>query len=234
MEIYISRITDISNSVIHDLCSLIDDSQSERIMSFIDRKDAIRTLVGDLLIRSIFTEKHDMKKENIIFRRNAYGKPFIISNFDFHYNLSHSGDYVVCAIDDSPIGIDIEEIRNLEHELLSRNYFSESEYNFIKNDDDYVALNNFYTIWTLKESYVKCEGDGLSIPLDSFSIEIDKISNVKIYKNNQRLNAWLKLFSLESDYKMAVCSFHKKISDTIINIDMEYLISQFLSHNNLR
>lgn len=143
MKIYISKIKDIPNNLMYNLTSFVDNKQQKRIKNFVFKNDAIRTLIGDLLVRSIFSEEYKVKREDIVITRNAYGKTFIHANSNFYYNLSHSGDYVVCAIDKYPIGVDIEQITDIEYELLSKQYFSESEYSFIKNDKDCDDLNNF-------------------------------------------------------------------------------------------
>ena len=51
------------------------------------------------------------------FEKNQYGKPYLSEHPDFYFNISHSGEYVLCAIDNNPIGVDIEEVvRAIEYE----------------------------------------------------------------------------------------------------------------------
>nr|WP_084787523.1 hypothetical protein [Anaerobacillus alkalidiazotrophicus] len=44
----------------------------------------------------------------------------------FHFNVSHSGNWVVCATDNQPIGIDIEEIKPIDFQIVY-SFFSETE-----------------------------------------------------------------------------------------------------------
>ncbi len=99
---------------------------------------------------------------------NDFGRPFIDSDIDF--NISHSGDYVVCAVGtrrrrvptDERVGIDIEKIRPI---VLSdfKNYMTSQEWESIEASDR--QYDRFYEHWTMKESVIKAEGRGLSIPL---------------------------------------------------------------------
>ncbi len=82
------------------------------------------------------------------------------------FSLSHSGNYAVCAISDGKeeeIGADIERHKKIERDIAGH-FFCEGENRRIKTDED------FYSIWTLKESFIKAVGKGLAIPLNSFEV----------------------------------------------------------------
>lgn len=89
------------------------------------------------------------------------GKPYI-SHVSWHYNLSHSGDYVALAISDAPVGIDIQEKRPYTDSLVKR-FFSEAEaaaYESLLPATDRETL--FFTLWCRKEAYGKLLGTGLT------------------------------------------------------------------------
>lgn len=92
---------------------------------------------------------------------NSYGKPFIDQNIFF--NLSHSGQIVICAFFKEEIGIDIEEIKEIEIETFGKIFTSE-EKDYLKKSCN--PTNDFFRFWTIKESVIKAVGKGLSIPLD--------------------------------------------------------------------
>jgi 4'-phosphopantetheinyl transferase len=73
---------------------------------------------------------------------------------NIHFNISHSANYVACAIADSPVGIDIEGRRKVNSAVAKR-YFTDEEIESIHSDDD------FFKIWTFKEALGKYTGDGL-------------------------------------------------------------------------
>lgn len=224
MEIYVVKIADISEEMFDRLCLLIDIEKKCRIEKFLQKKDKLRTLIAEILLRTIIIEKLSISNKHIIFGKNQYGKPYLAGHPNFQFNISHSGDFVVCAIDSEPIGIDTEQIKSIEYEEIAKRFFSASEFDYITKGDIGNQLSKFYEIWTLKESYVKCCGKGLSMPLNSFSIDIDQYGHIKVPGNNEYA---LKSFDIEPEYKMSICSLNKEIANGIITLEQNCLIKSY-------
>ncbi len=101
---------------------------------------------------------------------NEYGKPFYKEYPDIHFSISHSGTKVMCVISDKEVGCDVERIKNRNHDIAKR-FFTTDEYSLIQSQpSEEERVNMFFRIWTLKESFVKCIGTGLSTELNTFSI----------------------------------------------------------------
>lgn len=228
MEIYAVKISDISEEKLNELCLLIDSEKKYKVEKFVNKKDKIRTVIGEILIRTIILKNLESDNKYIRFNKNQYGKPYLKEYPNFNFNISHSGDYVLCAIDDKPIGVDVEEVKYIECEEIAKNFFTKNEFNYIVEQDLKFQLDRFYEIWTLKESYIKCCGQGLSIPLKSFSIEADQYENIKVISNNEYKEPTFKLFDIELGYKVAVCSLNKEISNNVIRLDQSCLISKYI------
>lgn len=228
MKIYAVRILDISEEKLNKFCLLIDSEKKCKIEKFINKKDKVRALIGEILIRTIIAEEFGIGNKYIKFEKNQYGKPYLKEYPKFNFNISHSGDFVLCAIDDKPIGIDIEEVKCIEYEEIAKSFFTISEFNYIIKNDSDICLSKFYEIWTLKESYIKCCGQGLSIPLKAFSIDIDEYENIKVIIDNEHNEYTFKRFSMGLDYKIAICSLNKEISNNIIKVDQNSLINKYL------
>ncbi|MCJ8173433.1 4'-phosphopantetheinyl transferase family protein [Clostridium botulinum] len=231
MEIYAVKISDINEEKLNELCLLIDSEKKYKVEKFVNKKDKIRTLIGEILIRTIIVEKIKIGNKHIKFKKNQYGKPYVKEYPNFNFNISHSGEYVLCAVDNKSIGIDVEEVKHIECEEIAKNFFTIKEFDYIANHDLKFQLDRFYEIWTLKESYIKCCGQGLSISLKSFSIEVDQYENIKVISNNKYKEHTFKLFDIELSYKVAVCSLNKEISNNIIKLDQNCLISKYIEFN---
>lgn len=227
MKIYAVKILDISEEKLDKLCFLIDSEKKCKIKKFINKKDKVRTLIGEILIRTIIVEELDISNKYIKFEKNQYGKPYLKEHQKFNFNISHSGEYVLCVIDNKLIGIDVEEVKHIEYEEIAKSFFSISEFDYIIKNDSKIRLSKFYEIWTLKESYIKCCGQGLTIPLKSFSIDIDKYENIKVITDIEHNEYIFKRFDMELNYKIAVCSLSKEISNNIIMINQNNLINKY-------
>ena len=83
------------------------------------------------------------------------GKPYV-KDCSYHFNLSHSGDYLLLAVGDTPVGADIEKITKIRPKTVEK-YFSQSEQERVKKN----GSKDFFEIWTKKESYVKYTGEGM-------------------------------------------------------------------------
>ncbi len=97
------------------------------------------------------------------------GKPWLPRCPGLHFSLSHSGAFAMCAAADKPVGCDIQLAAPRSLRIAER-YFTQAERERIRAQETEEARQAmFYRIWTLKESFVKCLGLGLRLPLDSFS-----------------------------------------------------------------
>ena len=102
--------------------------------------------------------KHILKKYYSIESEVLYtaqGKPYLEKG-EKHFSISHSGEMVIMAFSDSPVGIDIELIKNRDYQKISQKYFIEQEQSRIS------SLESFLVVWTKKESFLKYTGDGLA------------------------------------------------------------------------
>jgi 4'-phosphopantetheinyl transferase len=90
------------------------------------------------------------------------------------FNLSHSEDVAVCAFGwNRNIGVDVEKIRQIDHEEIARLYFSASEIHALASLPPEKRPAGFFSCWTRKEAYVKAVGGGLEIALGSFDVSLE-------------------------------------------------------------
>ena len=90
---------------------------------------------------------------------NEYGKPYLGNNLFF--NMSHSNNITACIISDKEVGIDIEKIKY--NEKVAKRVLTKEEMKILNNSNNKAEM--FTIFWTIKESYVKLLGIGISYGL---------------------------------------------------------------------
>lgn len=93
------------------------------------------------------------------------GKPFLKGHPGIHFSLSHCRCGVLCAIDDKPVGCDIEAVPDRIDEALCRLCLSENEMAAVAASD--APRVRFTEFWTRKEAVLKMTGEGISDNLPS-------------------------------------------------------------------
>lgn len=170
--------------------------------------------------------KLDKKKAQSIGAWSVYAQmtKFYGLRDDAVYNLSHSGDYVLCSVCTKEqahaqrvrVGCDIEKVRDRGLNL-AKHFFCESEYQQIfRQPDEEKQKEFFYRYWVLKESFMKATRKGLALPLDSFEIALgtppvlirqpEEFSEEYHYMETQLENG---------EYRVAVCSTEQEIDTEI-------------------
>lgn len=160
------HIADIfNNKIIQLLISTFSDLE-QHCFNSIQNKDAQkRTLFGRIILKSISARLGIARSELVTL--TGWGKPVFASENGFDFNISHSGDLVVCCFTkDACVGIDIELNRPLQIETY-KNYFDSQEWQLIKKSETPVAT--FFKLWVRKEAVIKADGRGIGIDLSSFN-----------------------------------------------------------------
>src|SRR5262249_55611337 len=129
------------------------------------------------------------------FRITAEGKPELLGNYDVRFNLSHSEGVAVLAVTRNRlVGIDVERIRqDVEEFELADRFFAASESEWFRSHPASEHIPAFFTCWTAKEAYLKARGEGLTLPLDSFSIIPSPDSQalqLKVFNNPEEAKRW--------------------------------------------
>jgi 4'-phosphopantetheinyl transferase len=123
---------------------------------------------------------------------DTFGKPWLASNPDMNFNISHSGDITLVAIASGQrVGVDVE---HCQRDFLSSvsSEFTPEENSWIKSDP-----NRLLKLWTRKEAALKAEGRGLQH--DPGAIEV-LTSPVKVGD----VNFFWKDLDIEANYTGAV------------------------------
>lgn len=219
LEIYCLNINEaISDETFNELKRNISFERLNKVDALYFEADKKRSVYGESLVRYLARKYNRLDLEQqIVFKYNKFGKPYFESGSSYYFNLAHSGDWLVCAWSSKEVGIDIEQVTpdNFDMDVV-RHFFSQGEYQKInsqKNKNNQICL--FYEYWTLKESYLKLLGKGLSIDLKtiSFSKPINLLNQEQgIVKFYQKL--------LDENHQLALCSYYQYCSEIIyLNIN---------------
>jgi len=141
---------------------LLPADRRARIHGFRQPADALRSLLGELLVRSLIGERLGPDVARAPFARGPHGKPRVAGHADVHFNLSHSGDWAVCAVDSQPIGVDVERIVPLTPADLGA-ALSPAERAYLDGLAAAARPVALFRLWTLKESHTKALGLGLAL-----------------------------------------------------------------------
>jgi len=115
--------------------------------------------------------------EAVEFEFGKQNKPKLKDYPHIFFNLSHSKNSAACVVAGNEVGIDIQKIKQVKTELAKRVLTKDEYSKFLSaaEPNDY-----FCEIWTVKESYLKNKGDGITKELRDISA--DSIDGLKIFK----------------------------------------------------
>jgi 4'-phosphopantetheinyl transferase len=159
---------DLTGGEYSALLACTGPEKQERIRHCRSYRAAQNTLLGDILVRREIGNRTGTPQEKLVFYTNQYGKPFY--DDAIYFNISHSGNVIAVVLDSVSVGIDIETMAPATgKDRIMERFFTPEERSYCTASAD-ESCKRFYEIWTKKEAYIKKEGKGLSIPLQSFNV----------------------------------------------------------------
>ena len=193
MKIYKLRLCEITESELNLWFDTMCSERKDEVKKLLNTSKRACKIAADRLCKTAISEFCGCRHEDITIKKDGLGKPFA-ENLPVFFSISHSGDFVVCAVSDNEIGIDIEKIRPIN--LKAAEKFA------TKKETDYInsASNGFFEIWTLKEAYFKCIGTGLGTDIKNVSFEI---SPNEIICSNMEYKC--SFADIEREYICSVC-----------------------------
>lgn len=164
-----------------------------------------QSLGVELLLMKALQEKYPNIHFPVHILKSEEGKPYL-TDLPVHFSLSHSGVYSACVIADEPIGLDIQMDRDF-HPGVSRRCFTPEEMDILLKcpSKDYA----FSMLWSLKESYLKALGTGLSKSMQSVSVEFHVSSPLA---KCEGAHFW---HTYEGECHFSVCVLGRKALDSV-------------------
>ncbi|MBO5883411.1 MAG: 4'-phosphopantetheinyl transferase superfamily protein [Clostridia bacterium] len=182
--------------------------------------DKIRSVGASLLLEYALGK---MGISNFRYGYGDKGKPFLVDRDDICFNISHSGDRVMCAVSSYPVGCDVERINDVS-EALEKKVLTVSE------REQCAVSNNrkkmFFRFWTSKESFVKAVGDGMALSLLETEIVWGEGSNRVRAPKFADKEYYVKEYFGDDGYCYACCSADEELPTEPFVLEVEKILEE--------
>lgn len=219
MKIYAVKMenSELDESVILEL---LDKQRREKINKIRPNQDRLRSIYAGLLLRYAFLKNGYNQKDwdNVDIIKGEFGKPYINNYKSFNYSLSHSGKYIVCAVANTEVGVDIQEIKDCKIQVAKR-FFAHEEYErLLKEADIEKQRLMFYKLWTCKESYAKLTGRGIGGGISEYIVDEN-------FQSIGEEHALIQIYENIDDYIVCGCAWNEQFPGQLKFVSGDKLIS---------
>jgi 4'-phosphopantetheinyl transferase len=158
---------DVPPAVLSSYAALLNAAEAERAARFVSELHRNRFIVSRGVLRTLLGDYTGTDSASIGMEFSEHGKPSLPGDTALHFNVSHSAGLLALAFAPMPVGVDPDALE------IAERFFSPAEIELLKACPEQNRTEAFFTCWTRKEAYIKARGEGLSIPLSSFSVSLD-------------------------------------------------------------
>lgn len=167
MELFWYDIRQMDDAAYRAALAQMSTARQKRVKKIAMEDDRKRTVAAELLARRAVGEKLGIAPEKVTILLDENGKPYVQGN-PVYISLSHSGNWAVCAMDQKPVGVDVEVIRGVQEQFIARVCSAEEQRYIRYGDAGY--LQRFWECWTAKEALFKLTEKGPLLALSAFSL----------------------------------------------------------------
>lgn len=191
------------------LCQ-ISSRRRREVMKYL-RADDRKRCVGAGILLSKILPSYGENPEKITY--GPEGKPLAKN---IHFNLSHSGNLVICAVGERAVGCDIEKTEK-EPEGVAEHFFHQNEARYLQKFQEPERSKMFFRLWTWKESYVKMTGEGLKLPLQAFEI-LPEGEKIRVRRRGEMLPCHIMEYNVPG-YQISVCAEEEEFARCVNYMD---------------
>jgi 4'-phosphopantetheinyl transferase len=177
-EVHVWRFSlDQSPAVGSALWMTLSSDEQDRADRFHFEKHRQHFVIGRGGLRAILSRYVSLRPEQLRFSYSRFGKPALADDAEgetLRFNLSHAETVALCAVTcRREVGIDVEYLRpDFASMEIAERFFSAAETQKLRGLSAEAQPSAFFNCWTRKEAYIKALGEGLSHPLDSFTVSL--------------------------------------------------------------
>jgi 4'-phosphopantetheinyl transferase len=186
------------------LAAVLDAEEQKRGLSYGLGYDRQRFVLSHGLLRLLLGKYLRIEPKDIVFARGENNKPFVnnAGATGIHFNIAHSGDWILIAISGSNVGVDVEYIdEHFNYTEVLPMCFNFDDISFIQNSENAKAA--FYLYWTRKEALIKATGRGIDNELSAIPClngEYNVAPNILSSTQNWRVSS----FEVAGNYIVAI------------------------------
>ena len=108
----LEHIDQLNTDAVLSLLPRLSEARRARVQSVSHVPSKLRSILAELLLRQALWEEYGLTELPRI-ETGEKGKPFFPDHPELHFNLSHCQTAAACALDASPVGVDVQELRPL-------------------------------------------------------------------------------------------------------------------------
>lgn len=149
--------------------SAVSPYRQQKIALLKNEKEKRRSLGAAFALNAALSH-HGLCERNMEYILGDQGKPVLRDYPGLHFSLSHSGDYAICSLGELEVGCDIERIRPDKMRVADRFYTEEEKRWLYQAKGMEEQESRLFQLWTMKESFLKVTGRGMSLPLRDFTV----------------------------------------------------------------
>ena len=212
VNVYVMNVRNLPDPEKHwEVMDGLWEERKQKILRYKNAANRKQSLGAGILLRYVL-QLHEVPVEELKYGPN--GKPELES---ICFNLSHSADLVMCAVGEDAVGCDVEKIGSAR-EGVARRFFTENEVQYLDALRGVKRREEFFRLWTLKESYMKMTGEGLSLGLNRLEFVLGE--TIQVYRDGVLWNCNVKEYNLQG-YKLAVCAVEEDLAETVQYVEPE-------------
>ena len=174
--------------------ALLDDNERARHGRFVFPADRQSFALSHVLLRRTLAHFLEVPAAALRFATEAHGKPTLVYPKVPHlfFNLSHTRAISLCAVAPCAVGVDVELTTRTVGADLAQRYFAAAEVQALQALPEAARQARFFTLWTLKEAYLKATGVGLAQGLHTFAFAIADAEppTIRLQAAHEQTDAW--------------------------------------------
>lgn len=206
-----------------ELLQLLPESSVGKLRLITNPDSYLRSLLGEILARYALIAYTGVQNRDLHFETAEKGKPYLKGIQSVHFNITHSGNRVACAVSSSEVGIDIEHHRRVNFNVAER-FFSPAEFRDLMEMEENARQEYFFRLWTIKESYLKAIGSGLTRTLNSFTV-VGCRQGFALEGDESSAGYAVQTYTLPGPYYLAACSREAVFPESVSMVSLSEILN---------